>query len=69
MKNCWGKYFIIQWLGCDRYYVYGTYCGRIRCGEHKIDMIRFDNEQRAQKYLAKLQKIDAVNKMEIRQLA
>ena len=61
-------YFIIQWLGSDRYYVKKTYCGRIILSSHRIDA-RYFSKEGVENYLKLLNKIDDFNKLEIRKLS
>lgn len=62
------RFFIIQWIGGDRYYVKKTYCGRVVCSPHKIDAHRFD-EKTAIKYLSKVKALNTYGAFAIRELA
>lgn len=61
------SFFIIQWIGGDRYYVKKTYCGRVILSSHKIDAKLWTWEA-AKKYLKKLQTISVNVEFSIRQL-
>lgn len=60
------RFFIIQWIGCDKYYVRKTYCQRVIASSNKIDAKMFDNKT-AKKYLLKLQQLNTYGDFEIRE--
>lgn len=61
------RFFIIEWIGGDKYYVRKTYCKRVIVSSNKIDAKLFEKKT-AEKYIKKLQELTfGYGKFEIRE--
>lgn len=60
------KFFIIQWLGSDKYYVKKTYCKNVVLASSKVDAKYFDKKT-ADKYLIKLKTLNPFGEFSVRQ--
>lgn len=52
------KFYIVQFIGGEKYYVSGIYLSKIRCSTKSCDAIRFRNERDAMKYLKKIKELN-----------